>query len=129
MMATEMSDLIGSLDWEVVPVTEADARLVAQACARWRKGVHPARLNYGDCFAYALAQDRRCPFLYVGEDFATTDVVGRGWAQAVLRESMCLRSGCGAYPRVAAVRATAGCCSRCWTCGSRYRAVRPRSVP
>jgi len=38
------------------------------------KGVHPAALNFGDCFAYAVAVEKDCPLLYVGEDFALTDV-------------------------------------------------------
>jgi ribonuclease VapC len=35
--------------------------------------VHPAALNFGDCFAYALAESCACPLLYIGEDFALTD--------------------------------------------------------
>jgi len=46
----------------------------AQAYQRWGKGVHPAQLNYGDCFAYELAISQNCPLLYVGQDFAQTDV-------------------------------------------------------
>ena len=38
--------------------------------------MHPAALNLGDCFAYALAKDRACPLLYVGDDFAKTDLAG-----------------------------------------------------
>jgi ribonuclease VapC len=37
--------------------------------------MHPAGLNFGDCFAYALARQLGCPLLFVGEDFARTDVV------------------------------------------------------
>lgn len=37
-------------------------------------GVLPARLNYGDCFAYDIAADQGCPLLYVGGDFAQTDI-------------------------------------------------------
>jgi uncharacterized protein with PIN domain len=37
--------------------------------------LHPAALNFGDCFAYALAQERACPLLYVGGDFKKTDIV------------------------------------------------------
>jgi len=59
---------------EIVAVTAEDARAVAEAHARWGKGVHPAALNFGDCFAYALATSRNWPLLYVGEDFAQTDV-------------------------------------------------------
>lgn len=38
------------------------------------KGVHPAGLNLGDCFAYALADELGAPLLYVGHDFAATDL-------------------------------------------------------
>ena len=40
------------------------------------KGAHPAALNFGDCFAYEVAQENGCPLLYVGDDFAKTDLVG-----------------------------------------------------
>ena len=71
----EMERLLEALRPEVVPVTGAFARLVADAYRLWGKGVHRASLNFGDCFGYALASDRRCPLLYVGEDFRRTDVV------------------------------------------------------
>lgn len=71
----EMRRLLNELGFEVAPVTEAFAERVARAYARWGKGVHPAALNFGDCFAYALAEERACPLLYVGGDFARTDVV------------------------------------------------------
>jgi len=69
-----MQRLIQGLGCEVVPVAEPDAVAVAAAYAKWGKGVHPAGLNYGDCFAYALARQRGCPLLFVGDDFARTDV-------------------------------------------------------
>ncbi|MBA3742315.1 type II toxin-antitoxin system VapC family toxin [Sporichthya sp.] len=59
---------------EVVPV---DQTLVDRAVAGWRqfgKGRHPAALNYGDCFAYALASTRNLPVLCTGDDFAHTDI-------------------------------------------------------
>ena len=71
----EMSGLIEGLGFTVVPVSAALARRVALAYARWGRGVHPAGLNFGDCFAYALAEEHACPLLYVGEDFVRTDVV------------------------------------------------------
>lgn len=71
----EMSQLIEELGCEVSPVTESSARRVALAYARWGKGVHPAGLNFGDCFAYALADERGWPLLYVGSDFSRTDIV------------------------------------------------------
>jgi ribonuclease VapC len=65
---------IDSLQIDVVPVDAAFTRLVGTAYISWGKGRHPARLNFGDCFAYALAKSRDLPLLYVGEDFARTDV-------------------------------------------------------
>lgn len=58
----------------VVPVTPEQARLAIAAYARFGKGRHPAALNYGDCFSYALAQARGEPLLAKGEDFVRTDV-------------------------------------------------------
>jgi len=66
--------LINRLRIEIVSVTEATARLVGEAYAHWGKGIHPAGLNFGDCFAYALAKERGCRLLYIGNDFAKTDV-------------------------------------------------------
>ena len=68
--------LMARLKPEIVPLTAVDARLVADAYECWGKGVHPASLNFGDCFAYALAKARDCPLLFVGNDFAQTDVTG-----------------------------------------------------
>ncbi len=71
----EMTTLIEGLGFTIVPVSAADSRRVAEAYEHWGKGVHPAGLNFGDCFAYALAKAHGCPLLYVGEDFARTDLV------------------------------------------------------
>lgn len=73
-IGAEMSALIEGLGFEVAPLTEAAAIETAQAYARWGKGVHAAALNFGDCFAYALAQAAGRPLLFTGEDFARTDV-------------------------------------------------------
>ena len=72
----EMSKLIDGLGFNIVAVTPAAARRVALAYARWGKGVHPTGLNFGDCFAYELAREHDCPLLYVGGDFAKTDIKG-----------------------------------------------------
>lgn len=66
--------LLDSLDPEVIAVSEGLAVMAAEAYGRWGKGFHPARLNYGDCFSYALAEFYACPLLYVGDDFARTDI-------------------------------------------------------
>jgi ribonuclease VapC len=65
-----------TIDLEIVPVTEATIDQVTFAYDQWGKGIHPAALNICDCFAYALAMDQGCPLLFVGDDFAKTDVVG-----------------------------------------------------
>ena len=70
----EVGTLIFGLGFEVVTVTAASARRIAGAYARWGKGVHPASLNYGDCFAYEVAIEHDCPLLYAGDDFVRTNV-------------------------------------------------------
>jgi ribonuclease VapC len=70
----EMARLIDGLGFEVVTVTLASARRIAQAYENWGKGVHSAALNFGDCFAYEVAKEYGCRLLYVGKDFARTDV-------------------------------------------------------
>jgi ribonuclease VapC len=70
----EMERLLDGLGIEVAEVTTATARRVAEAYARWGKGNHPAGLNFGDCFAYALAKERDLPLLFTGDDFARTDL-------------------------------------------------------
>lgn len=72
----EMQRLIEGLGFEVVSVTPASARRIALAYESWGKGVHPAALNLGDCFAYEVAKEHGCSLLYVGEDFSRTDVAG-----------------------------------------------------
>ncbi|MGY4304622.1 ribonuclease VapC [Bradyrhizobium sp. USDA 4369] len=73
-VATEMERLIDVLGLQIVTLTEAAARRVASAYARWGKGMHPAGLNFGDCFAYEVATAHDCRLLFVGDDFARTDV-------------------------------------------------------
>ena len=73
-VAEELAALIDGLGMTISPVTEASARRTAQAYAQWGKGVHPAGLNFGDCFAYALAKEHGCPLLFVGQDFGRTDL-------------------------------------------------------
>lgn len=72
----QMARLIDGLGFEIVAVTPASARRIALAYAGWGKGVHPAALNFGDCFAYEVAKEHGCRLLYVGEDFRRTDVAG-----------------------------------------------------
>lgn len=69
-----MRDLLRELQLSIEAVSASSAEGVANAYARWGKGVHPARLNLGDCFAYELAARHGCPLLFVGDDFARTDI-------------------------------------------------------
>ena len=65
------------LDAAEVLVAPADAELVQTAFAAWQRfgeGQHPAGLNFGDCFAYALAMRRGEALLFTGMDFSQTDV-------------------------------------------------------
>ncbi|WP_333586117.1 type II toxin-antitoxin system VapC family toxin, partial [Phenylobacterium sp.] len=70
----EMSALVEGLGFDVVPLSGAGAAKVAEAYGRWGKGAHAASLNFGDCFAYALARELGRPLLFVGEDFVATDI-------------------------------------------------------
>lgn len=70
----EMTQLLDELDLQIIPVTAASARRIGQVYKQWGKGVHPAGLNFGDCFAYALAKEYSCPLLFIGDDFSKTDV-------------------------------------------------------
>jgi ribonuclease VapC len=70
----DMSRLFGKIDFTVSPVTGASARRVAEAYDAWGKGKHKAGLSFGDCFSYEVARENDCPLLYVGDDFARTDI-------------------------------------------------------
>jgi ribonuclease VapC len=70
----EIAGLIEDLRMEVVPVTLGSAQRVAAAYRRWGRGNQRAGLNFGDCFAYAVAKENACRLLYVGKDFAKTDI-------------------------------------------------------
>ena len=73
-VSDQMAGLIDELDLEIIPVTLASARRIGKAYEKWGKGMHPAGLNFGDCFAYVLAKERSCPLLFIGNDFSQTDV-------------------------------------------------------
>lgn len=75
-----LDELLGELGVEIEPVTEAQARRARQAYRDFGRGSgHAARLNFGDCFAYALARELDEALLFKGDDFVHTDIplVGR----------------------------------------------------
>lgn len=65
---------VAKADIELVPVDVEQAHAARRAFTDFGRGRHPAGLNYGDCFAYALAKVLQAPLLYKGTDFAATDV-------------------------------------------------------
>lgn len=70
-----LDDLLREAAGLIVPLDEGQARLASDAYRRYGRGSgHPARLNYGDCFSYALAITRDEPLLFKGDDFIHTDV-------------------------------------------------------
>jgi ribonuclease VapC len=70
-----VDEFIRAAGLAIEPVTEAQARIAREAYRDYGRGSgHPAGLNFGDCFAYALARDKREPLLFKGGDFAQTDI-------------------------------------------------------
>lgn len=75
LLVSEVDELIDSLGIETVPVGEAEVSAASAAIVRYGKGNgHPAQLNFGDLFSYALAKARTIPLLFKGHDFAATDI-------------------------------------------------------
>ncbi|MFL9828450.1 type II toxin-antitoxin system VapC family toxin [Rhodoplanes sp. SY1] len=70
----EIERMLDELGIEVVTVTAAAARRIGEAHRTFGKGVHPAGLNFGDCFAYEVAKEHACRLLFIGNDFSKTDV-------------------------------------------------------
>lgn len=71
----KLDELLSRIAVIIEPVTEEQARIGRDAYRDFGKGSrHPAQLNYGDCFAYALAKTSGEPLLFKGDDFTHTDV-------------------------------------------------------
>ena len=73
--ARDLDLLLAKLKVDIATVTARDADIARKAFRRYGRGRHPANLNFGDCFAYALAKDKSAPLLFKGEDFGRTDVM------------------------------------------------------
>lgn len=75
VLSGRLDDLLTVSQMAVEPVTKRHAEIARQAYRNFGKGSgHPAGLNFGDCFAYALSRATGDPLLYKGDDFALTDV-------------------------------------------------------
>jgi ribonuclease VapC len=75
ILSRRLDELLKEGPIHIEPVSENQARIAREAYRDFGKGSgHPARLNFGDCFAYALAKDKGEPLLFKGNDFGHTDV-------------------------------------------------------
>jgi ribonuclease VapC len=73
-LSRRLDDFVRETQVLIEPVTVEQAKLAREAYRDFGKGRHRAGLNLGDCFAYALAKDKREPLLFKGDDFGRTDV-------------------------------------------------------
>lgn len=73
-LGPEIHHMMDVLKPQIIPVDGATALRIERIYRIWGKGFHKAALNFGDCFAYDVAREHGCPLLYVGSDFAQTDV-------------------------------------------------------
>lgn len=74
-MSGALDSVLARSNISVVPFTTSQARIARDAYQRFGRGSgHPARLNMGDCFSYALARELGEPLLFKGRDFALTDI-------------------------------------------------------
>jgi ribonuclease VapC len=75
LLSRRLDDLIAQTEIQAEPVTLEQAEIARAAYRDFGRGSgHPAGLNFGDCFAYALAKSTREPLLFKGDDFSHTDV-------------------------------------------------------
>lgn len=70
----ELDSFLDTAQIELSPVTEEQLTNARRAWLRFGKGFHPAALNFGDCFAYALAESTGEPLLFKGDDFSRTEI-------------------------------------------------------
>jgi ribonuclease VapC len=71
---SELDNLMDGFGIDLEPVAPEQAHLAREAYQRFGRGNHPAKLNLGDCFAYALSKARGEPLLFKGDDFRKTDI-------------------------------------------------------
>ncbi len=75
VLSGRLDDLLAVTRIRIEPVTERHTEIARQAYQQFGKASgHPASLNFGDCFAYALARSSATPLLYKGDDFSQTDI-------------------------------------------------------
>jgi ribonuclease VapC len=73
--AADVEEFLRVAGIQCLPITQKEAQTALAAYARYGKGRgHPAQLNLGDCFAYAMARNQAIPLLFKGDDFTKTDI-------------------------------------------------------
>ena len=70
----DVDELLAVANIKIIEIGVSDGHAALDAFERYGKGRHPARLNMGDCFAYACARTRGVPLLFKGDDFSHTDI-------------------------------------------------------
>lgn len=75
----QLDRLLQTISADIVPVDDVHVRAARDAAQRFGRGRHPAALNFGDCFSYALAACSGEPLLFVGDDFSRTDIECAVW--------------------------------------------------
>ena len=75
----ELDLLMAKASLSIQAVTVEQAEMAREAWRRFGKGRHPASLNFGDCFSYALAKATGEPLLFKGNDFTHTDITATAW--------------------------------------------------
>ena len=91
LISRRLDELLGAGSFVIEPVTSSQSRIARDAYRDFGKGSgHPAGLNFGDCFSYALARELNEPLLFKGDDFRHTDItfVGRPAERKRLSELM-----------------------------------------
>jgi ribonuclease VapC len=75
VLNAELDEFLQDAEIVIEPVTEEQVKIARQAFRDYGRGSgHPANLNFGDCFSYALARAKREPLLFKGDDFGQTDL-------------------------------------------------------
>jgi ribonuclease VapC len=77
--ARDLDLLLAKLRVDIAAVTASQADIARKPFRRYGRGRHPANLNFGDCFAYALAKDKSASLLFKGSDFGQTDVMAASY--------------------------------------------------
>ena len=101
LVSRRLDEILAEGEFVIEPVTASQARIAREAYRDFGKGSgHPASLNFGDCFAYALARELDEPLLFKGDHFSHTDIpyVGRPTERRRLHEALAVYDVAGGRP-------------------------------